>query len=82
MQTISIKSDTRQQRLFQFRRSHNLSLSSPLPVKEMAMRMTDNKQQLTEMARNDLIKNISARANKLIITVPAEALEQIQLGVQ
>ena len=82
MQTISIKSDTRQGRLFQFYRSHNLSLSSPLAVKEMAMRMTDSKQQLIETARNDLIKNISARANKLIITVPAEALEQIQLGVQ
>ena len=82
MQTVSIKSDTRQGRLFQICRFHNLNLSSPLPVKVMAMRMTDNKQQLIGMARNDLIKNSSARTNKLIITVPAEVLEQIQLGVQ
>ena len=45
------------------------------------MRVTDTKQQLIEMARNDLIKDIPAKPNKLIITVQAETPEQVQLGV-
>ena len=52
----------------QLQRSRNLSLSSPLPAKEMAMRIIDTKQQLTEMARNYLIKYIPAKSNKPIIT--------------
>ena len=32
------------------------------------------------MARNDLIKNIPAKSNKLIITAQAEAPEQVKLG--
>ena len=77
----SIKSDTRQERLSQFRQSHSLSLSNPLSAKEIAMRVTNTKQQLIEMARNDLIKNIPAKSNKLIITAQAEAPEQVKLGL-
>ena len=77
----SIKSDTRQERLSQFRQSHSLSLSSPLSAKEIAMRVTNTKQQLIEVARNDLIKNIPAKSNKLIITAQAEAPEQVNLGL-
>ena len=39
----SIKLDTRQERLSQFRRLYNLSFSSPLPAKETTMRVTDTK---------------------------------------
>ena len=39
-----IKSDTGQQRLSHFRGSHNLSLLSPIPAKEIAVRVTDTKQ--------------------------------------
>ena len=77
----SIKSDTRQERLSQFRQSHSLSLSSLLSAKEIAMRVTNTKQQLIEMARNDLIKNIPAKSNKLIITAQAEAPEQVKWGL-
>ena len=41
----------------------------------MAMRVTNTKQQLIEIARNDLIKNNPAKLDKLIITVPAEATQ-------
>ena len=77
----SIKSDTRQKRLSQFRRSHNLNLPSPLPAKEIAVRVIDTKQHVIEMARNDLIKNIPANSNKIIITTQAEAPERVQLRV-
>ena len=73
----SIKSDTRQERLSPFRRSHNLSLSSSLPAKEIAMRVTDTKQQLIEMTKNDLIKNTLGNSDKLFITAQAEAPEQV-----
>ena len=46
------------------------------------MRVTNTKQQLIEMARNDLIKNIPAKSNKLIITAQAEAPpEQVKWGL-
>ena len=64
----SNNSDTRQERLSQFRRLHNLSLSSPIPANTIAMRVTNTKQQLIEMAKNNLIKNIPAKSNKIIIT--------------
>ena len=47
----------------------------------MAMRVTDNKQQFTDMSENYLKKNILAKSNEHIITVAAETQEQIQLGV-
>ena len=64
----STKRNITKERLSQFRRSHNLSLSSPLQAKEIAMRVADTKQQLIEIGRNDLIKNIPAKSNKRIIT--------------
>ena len=45
------------------------------------MRVTDTKQQLIEMVRNDLIKDIPAKSNELIIAVQAKTPEQVQLGV-
>ena len=77
----STKRNITNERLSQFRRSHNLSLSSPLQAKEIAMRVADTKQQLIEIGRNDLIKNIPAKSNKRIITAQAQAPEQVQLGV-
>ena len=46
------------------------------------MRVTDTKQQLIEMMRNDLIKDIPAKSNELIITVQAKTPEQVQFGVR
>ena len=43
--------------------------------------VTDNKQQFTDMSKNYLKKNILAKPNEHIITVAAEAQEQVQLGV-
>ena len=77
----STKRNITNERLSQFRRSHNLSLSSSLQAKEIAMRVADTKQQLIEIGRNDLIKNIPAKWNKRIITAQAQAPEQVQLGV-
>ena len=77
----STKRNITKERLSQFRRSHNLSLSSLLQAKEIAMRVADTKQQLIEIGRNDLIKNIPAKSNKRIITAQGQAPEQVQLGV-
>ena len=41
------------------------------------MRVTDTKQQLIEMTRNDLIKNTLANSDKLFIPAQAEAPEQV-----
>ena len=45
------------------------------------MRVTGNKKQLIEVARNDLIKNVPAKSNQIIITAQAKAPEQVQLLV-
>ena len=48
----------------------------------MVMRVAITKHQLTEMTRNGFIKNVPAKSNQIIITAPAEAPEQVKLGVQ
>ena len=78
---FSIKSDTRQGRLEQFRCSHNLQKSCPLPAKDVTMRVIKTKKQLIEMAKADLIDNIPHIPKKLIITSQEDAPEQLHLGV-
>ena len=68
--------------LVTLRLSHNLSLWSPITAKEMVMRVAITKHQLTEMTRNGFIKNVPAKSNQISITAPAEAPEQVKLGVQ
>ena len=64
--------------LDQLRQSHKLSLSSPLPGIEISLKMTDTKKQLTKIAKDDLISNLPARSNKLIITAQNETSKQVQ----
>ena len=76
---FSIKSDTRQRRVNQFRCSHNLSLSSPLPAKEITLRVTKTKKQLTEIVKAFLLNNLPSIKNKLIITSQEDAPVQFHL---
>ena len=46
------------------------------------MRLKNTRQQLTEMMRNDLIRNIPVKPNKLIITAQVETPDQVQLAIQ
>ena len=55
---FSIKSDTRQERLDEFYCSHTLSKTSPLPAKEVTLRVIKTKMQLIEMAKADLVDNL------------------------
>ena len=79
---FSIKSDTRQGRLEQFRCSHSLQKSSPLPAKEVALRVIKTKQQLIEMVKADLMDSIPHKPKKLVITSQEDTPEQLHLGVQ
>ena len=77
-----LTTDIRQKKLTQFRRSRNISLLIPLPAKEITMRVTDTKQHLIEIGRNDLKKHIPAKSNKHIITAQADVSKQVQSGVR
>ena len=61
---FSIKSDTRQERLDQYRSFHTLTETNPLPSKEVVLRVTKTKVQLIEMLKTDLIKNLPVFAKK------------------
>ena len=79
---FSIKSDTRQERLDQYRCLHSLKRSSPLPSKEVTLRVTKTKVQLIELIKEDLIENLPVVANKFIITSKQEIPEQLHLGTK
>ena len=78
----SIKSDTRQKRLDQFRCSHTLSKTSPLPAKEVTLRVIETKMQLIEMAKSDLMDNLPSAPNKLVITSQQDEPEQLLHGTR
>ena len=77
---FSIKSDTRQERSDQFRCSHTLKNSSPLPSKEITLRDTKTKVQIIEMVEANLMKNLPAVSNKFIITSKENIPEQLHFG--
>ena len=77
---FSIKSDTRQERLDQYRSFHTLTKTSPLPSKEVSLRVTKTKVQLTEMVKADLMENLPVFANKFIITSKEDIPEQLHFG--
>lgn len=76
----SIKSDTRKKRVGQFKRSHTLSLKTPLPAKDVCMSSSITKQNLIELIADSLIKTFTKRKTekKLVITsqsfVPEETI--------
>ena len=77
---FSIKSDTRKERLDQFRCSHTLSKTYPLPSKEVTLRVTKTKVQLIEMVKADLMENLPVVSNKFIITSKQDTPEQLHFG--
>ena len=79
---FSIKSDTRQERSDQFRCSHTLSKTSPLPAKEVTLRVIKTKMQLIGMAKSDLMNNLPSAPNKLVITSQQDEPEQLLLGTR
>ena len=79
---FSIKTATRQKRLDQFRCSHTLNKTSPLPSKEVTLRVTKTKAHLTEMVKADLIENLPVFSNKFIITSKQDITEQLYFSRQ
>ena len=77
-----IKSDTRQESLDQFRCSHTLNKTSPLPSKEVTLRVTKTKAHLIEMVKADLIENLPVFSNKFIITSKQDITEQLYFSRQ
>ena len=76
------KEFTRQERLDQFQCSHTLNKSSPLPSKEVTLRVTKTKVQLIEMVKADMMENLLAVSNKFIITSKEDIPEQLHFGRQ
>ena len=79
---FSIKLDTRQERLDQFRCSHTLNKTSPLPSKKVTLRVTKTKVQLTEIVKADLMENLPVFSNKFIISSKQDIPEQLHFGRQ
>ena len=79
---LSIKSDTRQERLDIFHCSHTLNKTSPLPSKEVTLRVTKTKIHLIEMVKANLMENLPVFFKKLIITSKQDIPEQLHFGRQ
>ena len=79
---FSIKLDTRQERLDQFRCSHTPNKTSPLPLKKVTLRVTKTKVQLTEIVKADLMENLPVFSNKFIISSKQDIPEQLHFGRQ
>ena len=79
---FSIKSDTRQERLDQFRCSHALNKASPLPSKEVTLRVTKTKVQLIEMVKTNLMENLPVFSSKFTINSKQDIPEQLHFGRQ
>ena len=77
---LSIKSDTRQERLDVFHCSHTLNKTSPLPSKEVTLRVTKTKIHLIEMVKANLMENLPVFFKKLIITSKQDIPEQLHFG--
>ena len=66
----------------QFRCSHTLNKTSPLPSKEVTLRVTKTKVQLTEIVKADLMENLPVFSNKFIITSKQDIPAQLHFGRQ
>ena len=77
---FSIKSDTRQERLDQFRRHHILNKTSPLPSKDIALRVTETKTQLIEMIKTHLLQNLPYSTKKFVFTSKKDIPSQLHCG--
>ena len=66
----------------QFRCSHTLNKTGPLPSKEVTLRVTKTKVQLTEIVKADLMENLPVFSNKFIITSKQDIPEQLHFGRQ
>jgi len=66
----SIKSDTRNARIGNFRRSHNLSLMMELPPKDLCLKSTKTKENLIEIISTSLLERFTSKRmqNRLLIT--------------
>ena len=77
----SIKSDTRMERLGQLNRTHNLMISSPLPSKDIVLKVTKTKVQLIAIIAENLLQHFIDSQNKLIVTADG-APEEIYDGIR
>ena len=80
----SIKGVTRQDRVGNARRLHKLSLSTPLPSKEVTLHSTEKKKQLIELLAERLVKSYTNAPceKKLVITSQSECPVQVHLGIK
>ena len=74
--------DTTQERLDQFRCSHTLNKTSPLPSKKVTLCVAKTKVQLTEIVKADLMENLPVFSNKFIISSKQDIPEQLHFGRQ
>ena len=79
-----IKGVTRQGGVGNARRSHNLSLSTPLSSKEVTIYSTEKKKQLIKLLAEGLPKvyTNAPSQKKLVITSQSECPVQVHLGIK
>ena len=79
---FSIKSDTRLERIGKFQRSHSLSLTTPLPTRDVALRSIQTKVNLISLIVKELMQTIveGSFENKLVVTTQENIPEQAHLG--
>ena len=82
--TTVLKGVTRQDCVGNARHSHNLSLSTPLPLKEVTLHSMETKKQLIELLAEGLLKVYTNAAceKKLVITSQSECPVQVYLGIK
>ena len=80
----SIKGVTCQDHVGNARRSHNLSLPTPLPSKELILHSTQTKKQLIELLAEGLLKVYTNGPceKKLVITSRSKCPVQVHLGIK
>ena len=80
----SIKSATRLQRIGNIKRSHKITMETPLPTKETSLSSNKTKESLIELIAGELInrfnKSFENSNKKLIITSKSEFPKQSQNG--
>ena len=78
----SIKGITHQDRIGNACHSHNLSLSTPLPSKEVTLHSTETKKQFIKLLAEGLLKGYTNAPCEPLITSQCKCPVQVHLGIK
>lgn len=80
----SIKSDTRNARVGEFRRSHHLSLERELPPRDMVLFSSSTKENLIELISNEICTRLEKAKSpkRFVVTSKNPVPEQVENGIR